>query len=145
MKSLKLEAETFQVSIYCDIILQMLYTHERLSVNKSLVFAYLIKKERFFPKAIYNANNTQDIIYKCISQLTGDYEEYCNNIEFILKAIHLLHTNKLILIKNNIIYGPSDNNTKETIYKESNFLGKAIEASKSMTDKQFMKEVIRNV
>lgn len=145
MKNLKIEAETIQVSIYCDIILQILNKHKALSVNKILVFTYLIKKDRFIPKKIYNANNTQDIIYKCISQLAGDFEEYCNNIEFILKAIHLLNTKKLVSIESNVIYNSSEMGSSQIIYEESNFLEKAIEASKRMTDRQLMKEVIYNV
>jgi hypothetical protein len=145
MKKMQLEAETIQVSIYCDIILQIINKHKELSLNKILVFAYLIKKERFIPKRIYTANNTQDIIYKCLSQLAGDYEEYCNNIQFILKAIHLLNTNNLLLIKNNILHNLEGTSLNKVIYAESKFHEKAIEASKKMTDKQFMKEIIHNV
>lgn len=145
MKNIKFEAEAIQVSIYCDIISNILNKHKELSINKVLVFSYLIKKSRFIPTGIYNANNTQDIIYKCLSQLAGDYEDYCNNIEFIIKAIHLLNNKQLVLIKNNILYSPVETIINNAIYKESKFLEKAIEASKKMTDKQFMKEVIHNV
>lgn len=145
MKKLKLEAETIQVSIYCDIIRQIIDKHNELSVNKILVFAYLIKKDRFIFRKIYNAKNTKDIIYKCISQLAGDYEDYCNNIEFILKSIHLLITNKLVILDNNIIRNSPETSIDRAIYEESNFLEKAIEASKRMTDKQFMREVTHSV
>ncbi|RFU67476.1 hypothetical protein D0469_14570 [Peribacillus saganii] len=141
MKNLKLEAETIQISIYCEIILRILSNHKHLSVNKMLVFAYLIKKDRFIPRKIYNGNNTQDIIYKCISMLSGDYREYCNNIEFILKAIHLLNKNKLVLIENNILQSCTESIIDLPIYEESMFLEKAIKASQKMTEKQFMKEV----
>ncbi|MCP3028767.1 hypothetical protein [Halobacillus sp. A5] len=145
MKALKLEAETIQVSVYSDIILEILYTHKELSINKILVFAYLIKKERFFPKKIYTAKNSQDIIYKCVSQISGDFEGYCNSIEYILKAIHLLNTKKIVVVRDNWISLCAHKSVSETIYKESNFITKAIEASKCMTEKQFMKEVIHNV
>ncbi|MGG3926524.1 hypothetical protein ABET51_11055 [Metabacillus fastidiosus] len=141
MKKLKLEVETIQVSIYCEIIMQILIKHKELSVNKMLVFAYLIKKDRLIPRNIYNGNNTQDIIYKCISMLSGDYNEYCNSIEFILKAIHILNKNKLIFIENDVLHSISKTTVERLVYEESMFLEKAIEASKRMTDKQFMKEV----
>ncbi|MDD9786681.1 hypothetical protein PVE99_30445 [Priestia megaterium] len=141
MKNLKLEAETIQVSIYCEIILQILYKHKELSINKILVFAYLIKKDRFISRKIYNGNNTQDIIYKCISMLSGDYIEYCNSIEFILKAIHLLNENNLLSIENDVLHGSTAVTFDKYIYEESMFFEKAIEASKRMNDMQFMKEV----
>lgn len=145
MRNLKLEAETIQVSIYCDIILQVLKKHKELSINKILVFSYLIKKDRFIPNNIYNGNNTQDIILKCLSLLSGDYVEYCNSIQFIIKAIHILKINALVILENNLLHSLTEVNVGKVIYEESAFIEKAIEVSKRMTDKQFMKEVTHNV
>lgn len=145
MESMKLEVEAVQVSIYQDIILEILNNHMKLNINKTIVFSYLIKKELSLPKKIYNANNTQDIIYKCLSQLSGDFEEYCSSIEYIIKAIHLLKESGKVNISDEWILKTSDSIFPKTIYKESNFIKKAIEASKNMSDKQFMKEVISNV
>ncbi|OOP72804.1 hypothetical protein [Clostridium beijerinckii] len=145
MRNLELEAEAIQISIYCDIIIQILKRHKELSINKILVFAYLIKKERFIPFKIYNGNNTQDIVFKCISLLSGDYDEYCNNIQYIIKSIHLLITDKLVQLDNNILSCNANVEITKVVYDENMFIEKSIEASKKMTDRQFLKEVVHNV
>ncbi|WP_442603610.1 hypothetical protein [Paenibacillus sp. KN14-4R] len=148
MSKLKLEAESLQISIYCSIIMDILITHKELSVNKMLFFTYIVKKEKLLPGSIYNGNNTQDIIYKCLSYLTGDFHEYCNSIEFILKAIHILKVKGMIDLKNSIIRIDIQNETKlsgKRIYEESSFIRKAIDASKRISDTQFMREVVSNV
>lgn len=145
MRNLKSESETIQVSIYCDIIQQILTRHKELSVNKMLVFSYLIKRDKFTYKSVYTANNSQDIIYKGLSLLAGDYMGFCNSVEYIIKAIHLLKLKNIIGLENNIIIEIPSTGMGKAVYEESNFLGKVIEASKKMTDKQFMKEVTYNV
>ena len=47
MQKLELEAETIQISIYANIIMNILKKHGELSINKMLLFSYLIKKGRF--------------------------------------------------------------------------------------------------
>ncbi|SDL24813.1 hypothetical protein [Natronincola ferrireducens] len=145
MRNLKLEIEAIQISIYCDIIIHILKKHKELSISKLLVFSYLIKKERFIPSKVYNGNNTQDIVCKCISLLAGDYDEYCNSIQYIIKAIHLLITDKVLQLRNNHLHCKTDIKVKKTLYDENIFMEKAIEASKNMTDRQFLKEVMYNV
>ena len=47
MQNLELEAETIQISIYTNIVLNILKTHGELSVNKTIYFfSYLVKKEK---------------------------------------------------------------------------------------------------
>ncbi len=145
MRNLKSESETIQVSIYCDIIEQILIRHKELSVSKMLVFSYLIKRDKFTYRSVYTANNSQDIIYKGLSLLAGDYVGFCDSIEYIIKAIHLLKLKNIIGLENNIIIEISNTGIGKAVYEESMFLGKVIEASKKMTDKQFMKEVTYNV
>lgn len=145
MRNLKSESETIQVSIYCEIIEQILKRHKELSVSKMLVFSYLIKRDKFTYRSVYTANNSQDIIYKGLSLLAGDYVGFCDSIEYIIKAIHLLKLKNIIRLENNIIIEISNTRIGKAVYEESMFLGKAIEASKKMTDKQFMKEVTYNV
>jgi len=144
-RSLELEAETIQVSIYCDIVVRILTRHIELSINKLLVFAYLIKKEHQIPYKIYSGNNTQDIVCKCISLLAGDYGEYCDSIQYIIKAIHLLITEGIVHLENNLLRCRPNIKIEKAIYDENMFMEKAIEASKKMTDKQFLKEVTYNV
>lgn len=139
----KVLAEAIILSGYCDIILGILQKHKQLSINKTLVFSYLIKKNKFNEKEIYSANNSKDILLKCISKLSGAFEDYCNSIEYIFKAIHLLIQNGDLLIEDDILNYNSKNN--KTIYMENNFIAKSINVSGKMTDRQFLKEVIHNV
>lgn len=143
MSKNKVLAEAIILSGYCDIILGILQKHKQLSINKTLVFSYLIKKNKFNNKEIYNTNNSKDILLKCISKLSGAFEDYCNNIEYIFKAIHLLVQNGDLLIEEDKLNYNSKNN--KTIYIESNFITKSISESDKMTDRQFLKEVIHNV
>lgn len=144
MRNLKRKADAIQISIYCDVIMRILNKHNNLSISKMLVFSYLIKKDKFSMKNIYNANTSQDIIYKGLSLLSGDYEGFSDSIEYCIKAIHLLvQTNSIRLEDNILIEIPNKKNI--LVYEESMFLEKVIEASKRMSDKQFMKEVTYNV
>lgn len=143
MSKNKVLADAIILSGYCDIILGILQKHGQLSVNKILVFSYIIKKNKFNDKEIYSANNSKDMLLKCISQLSGAFEDYCNSIEYILKAIHLLIQNGNLLIEEDQLkYNLKEHNT---IYIESNFITKSIRESKKMTDRQFLKEVMCNV
>lgn len=141
MQKLELEAEIIQVSIYMNIVLNILKKHGKLSVNKILLFSYLVKKEKFRLGKVYAANNTQDIVCKAISLLSGEYEEYCGNVRFILKAIHLLIIAQKIELNDSFLSLTDEQSVEENIYQESPFLEKAIEESKTMSERQFMKEV----
>lgn len=145
MRNLKYESEAIQISIYCDIIKQILTRHNELSITKMLVFSYLIKNDNFLLSNVYNANSSQDLIYKGLSLLAGNYNGFCESIEYIVKAIHLLKTKDVILVENSIIKVISSIGSAKLVYQENAFLEKTIEASKRMTDKQFMKEVMYNV
>lgn len=145
MQNLELEAETIQISIYTNIILNILNKHKQLSVNKMVFFSYLIKKEKFRLGKIYTANNTQDIICKAISLISGEYVEYCQSINFILKAIHLLIINEKVELKGYMLSEINGQKVEKNLYQESPFIKKAIEESKKISDRQFMKEVISNV
>lgn len=145
MNDLELQIETIQIGIYCNIILNLLKEHYNLSICKILVFSYLIKKDKFQFGKVYNANNSQDIVYKAISLISGAYKDFCYNINFIIKSIHLLVINCKIEIDNNILRLCSDVEVKSELYKESTFIFKAVEESKSISDRQIMREVINNV
>ena len=145
MQNLELEAETIQISIYTNIVLNILKTHGELSVNKTLLFSYLVKKEKFRLGKVYTANNTQDVVCKAISLLSGEYAEYCENIKFILKSIHLLIIGKRIELNGYLLSWINEQEVEKSLYQESLFIEKAIEESKKMSDRQFMKEVTANV
>ncbi|MGG3889607.1 hypothetical protein [Metabacillus fastidiosus] len=145
MGDLKFQAETLQLSIYSEIILNLLDKHKEISLPKSLVFAYLVRKDKFESQRVYNGRHTSDTVYKSLSLLSGDYEEFCKSVEFILKSIHLLKENNLIILEENILKAGIDAKNSKSIYGESVFLTRAIEASKNMSDKQFLKEVLSSV
>lgn len=50
MKNLELKAETIQISVYINIILNILQKHNELSLSKILFFSYLIKNKTLYQK-----------------------------------------------------------------------------------------------
>lgn len=145
MQNLKYEVEAIQISIYCDIIKQILRKHEELSLSKMLVFSYLIKNDNLLLSNVYKANSSQDLIYKGLSLLAGNYKGFCESVEYIMKAIHLLINCDAVIIENTILKFVSTADRPKMVYQASHFIENTIEASKKMTDKQFMKEVMYNV
>lgn len=136
------ELELILTSTYVKIVIDILKTHKNLSVNKTLVFAYLIKKRTFCDFDIYNALNKNDVVLKCISQLSGLYKDYCDNIKYIISSIHLLVISKKLEFQaGELIYLE----TNELFQIENSFINRAISESKKYSDRQFLKEVIRNV
>jgi len=135
--------EVLLISKYCDIVTQILAVHKNLSVNKTMFFAYLLNKDNFIYGDIYRSNTSVDLLFKCISQVSGSYLEYCKSIEYILKAIHLLIRNGQLLInETELIYAKQC----ETGIKYNNkFIENAIYKSLEFSDRQFLKEVINNV
>lgn len=142
MKNIEMELEIVLVSKYTEIILNILQIHQNLSVNKILVFAYLIKKRKFYNSDIYDLKTKKNVVLKCISQLSGLYGDYCENLKYIISAIHLLIINNKISINCQILnYTGID----ERAISKNSFINKAIEESQSFSDRQFLKEVIKNV
>lgn len=142
---LKYEVEAIQISIYCNIIKQILIKHEELSLCKILIFSYLIKNNYFLLSNVYKANSSQDLIYKGLSLLAGNYKGFCESIDYIMKAIHLLINCDAVIIENTILKSVPTVDHPKMVYQESPFIENTIEVSKKMTDKQFMKEVIYNI
>ncbi len=142
MKKYMYELEIIMLSTYCDIVLDILKKHKNLSVNKVVTFSYLIKKNKFMSSNIYNASNKNDLVLKCLSQLSGLFDDYCANIKYIIAAIHLLIENEEISeCSGELIY----KETNEIVVEEKSFLNLAIKESYRYSDKQFLKEVVRNV
>ena len=146
MSKKDLYLETIQTSLYIDIILNVLDNHNKLSLNKIIFFSFLIKKERDNVQSVYKSNNKNNIVFKAISLISGSFEDYCNSMEFIIEAIHILTVNQLIVLKDGYLYKGDyiiEKRIKNNI--ETTFIKKAIEESEYMTDKQFLKEVMDNV
>lgn len=145
MNNLENEAEAIQLSIYCDIICQILFLHRNISVNKLLPIAYLLKKYNLYKKA-YTANDSNDLNYKLISLLNGKYSDYCQNIKIITKALHLLLLNGNIALESGILFFlERKDNAKSFLYDENTFFYNAIEECRKMPEIQFLKEILQNV
>lgn len=138
-----LKTEVLLVSKYCSIIKQILSVHKQLSINKILLFAYLLKNSNNYYTPIYNAKTSNDIVIKAISQISGGYAEYCKNIKFIIEAIHLLIKNEDVILHDYVLLCKEDCVPDELHY--NNFIKNAINESKNFSDRQFLKEVMNNV
>lgn len=143
MSNVKKEEETILLSIYCDIIMTILKQHEMLSVNKIMVFSYLMKKNSYYYKNVYDGKTTQKTVIKALSLLNGLKTDYYDNIIYILKSIDILVVaEKIDYERNNLII---KDKAYETSYEEGMFFRRAIDASELFTDRQFLKEVMNNV
>ncbi|WP_439948924.1 hypothetical protein [Bacillus subtilis] len=145
MGDIKLQSETLQISIYCEVILNILNEHVNLSLSKIIVFSYLVKKNKYESQRLYDGRHSKDLMFKSLSLLSGDFEEFSNSISYILKSIHILNNNNLIEFEDGILKRNFKKNHNGNLYKESVFLKNAIEESQNISDKQFFKEVLYNV
>lgn len=72
VSNLKLQSEVLLLSSYCKILNELFHVQRELTLPKTVVYAYLIKKEDVENFKIYNAKNTKDLMYKSLSILAGD-------------------------------------------------------------------------
>ncbi|UAL54472.1 hypothetical protein [Metabacillus dongyingensis] len=145
MKNIKLQSETLQISIYCEVILNILQEHANLSLSKIVVFSYLVKKNKYESQRLYDGRHSADLMYKSLSLLSGDFDEFSNSIGLVLKSIHILKINGLIEFEDGILKRNFKKLDTKSLYGESIFLKKAIEESRNISDKQFFKEVLCSV
>ena len=136
------ESEILQISHYSEIIIQILYMHKALSLIKLITFAYIIKNGEY---DLYNSKNTKELTYRSISLLSGNYSDFINNIKPILKSINILVSNQRIELENSIVKLIHYKSVLNQMYEKESFIYKAINDSKRMSDRQFLKEVITNV
>lgn len=140
MRNLKLQVEILQLSSYCEVLKELFRSHQELTLSKTLVYAYLIKKNSLEDFKVYNANNTKDVIDKSLSLLSGD-KFFLVEIEFIIKAIDILIKKHILYFSNGLLTLLKDD-YKSVFFDNSAFLNKAIIESEKMSDKQFLKEVL---
>ena len=143
MNKNELKTEVLLVSKYCLFLKQILCVHKQLSVNKTLLFAYLLKNENNYYSPLFNGNNSSDVVVKAISQLSGNYADYCKNIPYIIEAMHLLIENGDILLNSSTLLCSENSIGKEKYTNK--FLQNAINESYNFSDRQFLKEVLSNV
>lgn len=145
LKQIKIETEALQIAVYCEIILTILDKYEHLSVNKLTVFSYLIKQNSRSSKIIYDGKTKKLVLEKAISLLSGNFLDYCENVVYIIKSIHLLVKTKMVLVSqgNLNLLGNVDFIPKNIVIDK--FIDRAIKESEMMSESQFMKEVMRSV
>lgn len=97
-EELEKQYKILQLAIYCDIIPLVLKEHNNLSISKLIIFSYLIKKDNYYFKSIYDSKTKKNITERLISLLSGDMERLFDSIQFILRALDLLSKNKIINI-----------------------------------------------
>jgi hypothetical protein len=142
------EREVIIISFYTHIIDNILQEHQKLSVPKIIVFAFLLKKYKVSTK-VYDSKNKNDVMMKFLSQLSGQYTNFIKDLEFLFKSIDILVKQNKIEYKNNSLLKIKDieiinnnNNNNNNNNTTSDFIHKAINESKNYSDEQFMKEVL---
>lgn len=138
-----LKAEVLIVSKYCFVIKQILCVHKQLSVIKTMFFAYLLKNDNNYFSALFKGNNSNNLVLKSISQLSGNYSDYCINIPYIVESIHLLIEGGSLIINNSILL--YNEHVQHNEKYNNKFLQKAIKESENYSDRQFLREIISNV
>lgn len=142
MKNYDTEQEVILTSEYIGIILSLIYTTQRFSLIKTLIFSYIIHKQKYFFNVVYDGKTKYSAFLKCISEISGAYVDFCSNITFIMQAIDILvnagniDCSKSKIAKKNITQS-------DKIYDK--FILLAIEESKKISDRQVLKEILRNV
>lgn len=144
LNRIELEQEAVLISAYCDIISNIMIQEKELSLIKLYVYSFLYNKAVVNGWIPYSAHDKEEIMYKCLSCLSGLFEEFTTSINYIIAALDILcSTNDYSIIADHVIYSGV---TKEPIIPSNlNFIYRAIDESKKYTDRQFLKEVIHNV
>ena len=145
MRNLELESEAIRISKFCHIICQILFMHRELSLNKLVFFSYVVKTKGEYLSSLFTAKNAKYLDNKVTSVINGDYTNYCQNIDVILKSIHMLILNKNCKLEDGIVFFVSRKGYEKAIYDENSFIYKAINYSKNIEDFQFLKEIVQNV
>ena len=140
----ELEQEAVLISSYYDIITTIMKSEKELSLIKLYVFAFLYNKAEYNGWNAYSNHDKEDIMYKCLSCLSGLYEEFTTSIYYIVAALDILRsTNDFSIKADHVIY--SGTTIKHIAPANLNFIYRAINDSRKYTDRQFLKEVIHNV
>ncbi|PEA42827.1 hypothetical protein [Bacillus wiedmannii] len=139
----EIEIEIVVLSAYCDIIMKLLSNSVQLSVLKTIIFAYLLKKEEYQYQKLFRGNTKKDLTLKYLSTLNGELEDIKLNMPYIINAIDLLNKSKKIAVKGSNIIIQKSNDTSYSGF--SKFVQKAIAESENFSDEQFLKEVLANV
>ena len=67
-KTLDLQIEVVQVSIYYDLVRRILIKYRSISIIKVAVISFIIKKREYLQGSMYSAKHTNDVVLKFLSQ-----------------------------------------------------------------------------
>ncbi len=139
-QELDLEIEIVQLSIYIDIIKRILLGHKGLSIVKIVIISFVIKRQELSER-IFDGRNRSDLILKFLSQATGVFDVFCEQLPYIIKSIDILVNSKFCEVHEGELICLAT----EQIQKFDSFTESAIQESKTYTDRQFLREAIRIV
>ena len=139
-KTLDLQIEIVQVSIYYDLIRRLLIKYRCISMIKVAAISYIIKKREFFLGSIYSAKNTNDLVLKFLSQANGLFDEFCDQLKYIFEAVDILVADGDCKVhEGELTCNPS---LHLSVKGFDAFTESVIRESINYTDRQFLKEVI---
>ena len=144
MMQTNVDAEVIQLSAYCDIIIGILKYIEEMSINKVMVFAYILKKNRFYKCKVFTANSKINIVIKALTLLNGLRDDYFYNIEYIVKAIDILAQKEIVVVEENGLLILKDKSYQSKMDIPL-FFRHVLDENGNFTDRQFLKEVLENV
>ena len=139
-KLLDLQIEVIQISIYCDIVKNLLMKHRSISIIKIIPFSFIIKKRQHLKGSVYKGNNKVDLVLKFLSQAYGLFDELCEQMPYIFQAIDLLVKDGFCEAHEGELVCNLTNQQKAIDYDA--FTEAAIQESKSYSDRQFLREVV---
>lgn len=139
-KTLDLQIEVVQVSIYYDLVRRILIKYRSISIIKVAVISFIIKKREYLQGSMYSAKHTNDVVLKFLSQANGLFDELCDQFKYIFEAIDILVADGDCEVhEGELICNPSIH----LIVKGFDaFTESVIRQSMYYTDRQFLKEVI---
>ena len=139
-KLLDLQIEVIQISIYCDIVKNLLMKHRSISIIKIIPLNFIIKKRQNLKGSVYKGNNKVDLVLKFLSQAYGLFDELCEQMPYIFQAIDLLVKDGFCEAHEGELVCNLTNQQKAIDYDA--FTEAAIQESKSYSDRQFLREVV---
>lgn len=114
--------------------------HKGLSIVKIVIISFVIKRQELSER-IFDGRNRSDLILKFLSQATGVFDVFCEQLPYIIKSIDILVNSKFCEVHEGELICLAT----EQIQKFDSFTESAIQESKTYTDRQFLREAIRIV
>lgn len=110
-----------------------------LSIVKTLIYSFLYKKNDFLLGDVYRSNTKYDLVLKSVSLINGNFDEFCDDMKYILSAIDLLIINEIVEEVNSELFIKTKR--QHSIISNA-FIEKAITAAEDISDRQMLREVI---